>query len=145
VDVNREVRIAEKSDLAALYALDHVARRSVDRQNAIAQAVSEGRTWVATCNGTVAGYGIMVHHFFGHSFVELLYVDAVYRHQGVGSTLLSWMEEQSQTPLLFTSTNLSNHPMQRLLEKHGYISSGIIYNLDPGDPELIYCKALPHR
>jgi hypothetical protein len=32
--------------------------------------------------------------------------------------------------------------MQSLLAKLGYVPSGIIYNLDEGDPELVYFKQL---
>lgn len=41
---------------------------------------------------------------------------------------------------LFTSTNLSNLPMQSLLSKSGYELSGVIHNLDVGDPEIVYYK-----
>jgi hypothetical protein len=30
--------------------------------------------------------------------------------------------------------------MQKLCEKLGYQPSGILDNIDPGDPELFYCK-----
>jgi hypothetical protein len=46
------------------------------------------------------------------------------------------------TEKLFTSTNLSNLPMQGIMSKLGYRPSGVIENLDPGDPELIYFKRL---
>ena len=32
--------------------------------------------------------------------------------------------------------------MQALLEKAGFESSGVIHNLDVGDPELVYVKQL---
>jgi hypothetical protein len=32
--------------------------------------------------------------------------------------------------------------MQRVLENLSYERSGVIYNLDPGDPELVYFKNL---
>ena len=44
----------------------------------------------------------------------------------------------SETAKLFTSTNLSNQPMQRLLARPGWRSVGIIYGLDEGDPELFF-------
>jgi hypothetical protein len=34
--------------------------------------------------------------------------------------------------------------MQALLEKAGFESSGVIHNLDAGDPELVYFKLLDH-
>ncbi|MEO0538637.1 MAG: GNAT family N-acetyltransferase, partial [Cyanobacteria bacterium P01_A01_bin.123] len=42
----------------------------------------------------------------------------------------------------FTSTNESNLLMQALMAKLRYIPSGIINNLDEGDPELVYFKRL---
>ena len=45
-----------------------------------------------------------------------------------------------KTDKLFTSTNQSNEPMQQLLTRLGYKPSGVIYNVDPGDPELVYFR-----
>jgi len=47
-------------------------------------------------------------------------------------------QRQRDTAKLFTSTNLSNQPMQRLLARLGWRSVGIVYGLDEGDPELFY-------
>ena len=46
---------------------------------------------------------------------------------------------------MFTSTNQSNLPMQRLCDRLGYVKSGYVENLDEGDPELIYVKLLAPR
>ena len=32
--------------------------------------------------------------------------------------------------------------MQSLLSKFGYVLSGVIHNLDEGDPEIVYLKRL---
>lgn len=53
---------------------------------------------------------------------------------------MRYSESICQTTKLFTSTNLSNLPMQALLTKLGYRLSGVIHNLDDGDPELVYFK-----
>lgn len=45
---------------------------------------------------------------------------------------------------LWTSTNQSNQPMQRLLERLGFLPSGVIEGLDEGDPELVF-RLLPER
>jgi hypothetical protein len=50
-------------------------------------------------------------------------------------------EAVAVTPKLFTSTNESNIPMQQLCERLGYARSGLIENLDEGDPEIIYFKS----
>jgi hypothetical protein len=50
------------------------------------------------------------------------------------------MEQRCKTAKLFTSTNQSNKPMQVLLNRLGYRPSGVIENLDEGDPELVYMK-----
>ena len=50
------------------------------------------------------------------------------------------MRELCQTDRLWTSTNLSNHPMQGLLRRLGYRLSGVLHYLDPDDPELVYVQ-----
>jgi GNAT superfamily N-acetyltransferase len=72
----------------------------------------------------------------------MLYVDANFRRAGAGSALLKHLESICRTSKLFTSTNLSNLPMQSLLAKTGYVLSGVIHNLDEGDPEIVYFKRL---
>ncbi|WP_177330351.1 hypothetical protein [Pseudomonas sp. CCOS 191] len=36
------------------------------------------------------------------------------------------------------STNRSNEPMRRLLKRQGFVASGVVENLDQGDPERVY-------
>jgi hypothetical protein len=50
------------------------------------------------------------------------------------------LDQQSKSTSLFTSTNQSNLHMQHVLEGLRYEPSGIIRNLDLGDPELVYVK-----
>jgi len=56
--------------------------------------------------------------------------------------MMRYLESICRTPKLFTSTNLSNLPMQSLLAKLGYKLCGVIHHLDEGDPELVYVKFL---
>ncbi len=41
---------------------------------------------------------------------------------------------------VWTSTNESNAPMRALLGSAGFVESGRVDNLDPGDPELIFVR-----
>ena len=72
----------------------------------------------------------------------MLMVKEDFRRRGIGSELVKYVEDRCKEEKLFTSTNQSNKPMQSLLKKLKYQRSGIIYNLDPGDPELIYFKKI---
>ncbi|HAA85639.1 MAG TPA: N-acetyltransferase, partial [Kosmotogaceae bacterium] len=58
----------------------------------------------------------------------------------IGSMLMRHVEGLCESERLFTSTNQSNEPMQSLLEKMGYKRSGVIDDLDPGDPEVFFSK-----
>lgn len=69
-------------------------------------------------------------------------VDPDYRRRGVGTALVRYVESSVSSRKLFTSTNKSNLPMQKLCESLGYQRSGIVENLDEGDPEIIYFKRL---
>jgi len=62
--------------------------------------------------------------------------------RGLATALMRAAELDCQSGKLFTSTNQSNVPMQRLCDRLGFVKSGYIENLDEGDPELIYVKML---
>lgn len=141
-DQRPAVRPTTPDDLTALLALDHIAAASTERRAFIERAIAEKRAWVVTWDKRVCGYGVLSHDFFGHSFLEMVYIAAEWRSQGLGPILIRFLETQSRTAVFFTSTNESNVHMQRVLAKLGYERSGVIYNLDPGDPELIYVRRL---
>ena len=136
------IRPTTPDDLTALLALDQLAVTSAERRAFIERALAEQRAWVILWDGHICGYGVLSHDFFGHSFLEMVYIAAEWRSQGLGPILIRYLETQSRTAVFFTSTNESNGHMQRVLAKLGYERSGIIYNLDPGDPELIYVRHL---
>ncbi len=140
-----EVRPGVEDDVQALCELDHLAREEGQRRSTIQRAVAGGCCLVAEQGGRVVGYGILEYTFYGQGFVALLYVHPSHRRQGVGTALMRHLEATCRTPKLFTSTNLSNLPMQALLARLGYILSGVIHHLDEGDPELVYVKFLANR
>jgi ribosomal protein S18 acetylase RimI-like enzyme len=100
---------------------------------------------VATADETAIGYVVLDYSFYENGFISMLYVHADYRRRCVGERLMQQIEEVCRTAKLFTSTNLSNIAMQRLLAKLGYVLSGVIHNLDEDDPELVYFKRLEQR
>lgn len=74
--------------------------------------------------------------------MPLVVVSSANRRSGVGRQIVSGLEHQSSADRIFTSTNTSNSPMRHLLTNLGYQHSGMVENLDPGDPELIFVKFL---
>ena len=136
------VRSAIESDVEALCALDLIARQEEERREFIRSEVACGTCFVAVTHEGVIGYGVLNYTFFRNGNIDMLYVHSDHRRRGAGTALLKHMESLCKTPKLFTSTNSSNLPMQSLLAKLGYESSGTIYNLDEGDPELVYFKPL---
>ena len=134
------IRRAIANDVSTLSDLDHIARGNSDRREFIRNAVESHRAWVVEVAGGIVGYGVISHAFFGRSFIDLIYLAEPHRSSGHGPTLLAFLERQSQSRDLFTSTNESNSHMQHVLEKLVYERSGVIHNLDPGDPEIVYVK-----
>ncbi|WP_236173523.1 GNAT family N-acetyltransferase [Pseudomonas pseudonitroreducens] len=137
------VRLAVSSDLDSLIELDAIARREARRREFIAQAVSAGQCRVAVeprDASMLLGYGVLNDSFFEQAFIPLIVVRDSARRRGIGSAILLALESQCGAAKLFTSTNASNEPMRRLLDKHGFIASGQIENLDEGDPELVLVK-----
>ena len=136
------IRTAVEDDVEALCSLDLVARREEGRRELIRREVASGNCFVAVIDETVVGYGVLNYTFFHHGSIDLLYVHSDHRRRGAGAALLRHMESLCRTVKLFTSTNLSNLPMQSLLAKSGYVLSGVVHNLDEGDPEIVYFKRL---
>lgn len=139
------IRPAAENDVEALCEFDLIARREGGRREFIRRSVASGSCYVAEGGGGPIGYGVLGYNFYGQSFVEMLYVHPGRRRAGAGAALLRHMESVCRTHKLFTSTNLSNLPMQSLLGRAGYVPSGVIHNLDEGDPELVYFKRLRPR
>jgi ribosomal protein S18 acetylase RimI-like enzyme len=136
------IRPALETDINALCAFDQIAQQSGERKAFIRRAVLGQNCHVAV-DTQVIGYAVLEYSFFEMGFVSMLYVHPERRHSGVGAALMRQLESLCRTPKLFTSTNLSNLPMQALLAKLGYKLSGVIHDLDEGDPELVYVKYLP--
>jgi len=137
------IRPALSIDIDALSAIDRQAQTDRHRREFITRSVAQGACSVlVSANGRTAGYGVLDYAFYENGFVSMIYVDPAHRRQGAGLLLLRHLEGLCQTRKLFTSTNLSNRPMQALLAKAGYRLSGVIHDLDEGDPELVYVKYL---
>lgn len=136
------IRPAVEHDIEALCSLDLIARRESGRREFIRREVASGNCFVAVTGETVLGYGVLNYTFYCNGCIAMLYVHSEHRRRGAGAALLRHMESLCRTPKLFTSTNLSNLRMQSLLAKAGYELSGVIHNLDEGDPEIVYLKRL---
>jgi ribosomal protein S18 acetylase RimI-like enzyme len=102
--------------------------------------VHENAVWVAEQEGTVFGFIVVDSSFFGQSFVHLICVSPRARRRGVARTLLKHAGSLRPSQKLFTSTNASNLAAQQLFERMGFVRSGVIENLDTGDPEYVYFK-----
>lgn len=132
------IRQATLADADRILAMDAGSRRDTARARGIQLRIESGSCLVAERNGQLIGYGTLAYDFFDHGFVAILYVSENQRRRGVGRLLMVALASRCRTRKLFTSTNQSNLPMRRLLESLGYVRSGVIHDLDPDDPELVY-------
>src|SRR6185436_2763538 len=128
------------ADLEPLIALDNVAQSKTERRELIADSITNGTGYVAISTSEILGYGVLNYSFYQQGLIVMLYVAKGHRRKGVGRALLEHMERECRTTKLFTSTNLSNLTMQTLLKKQGFVVSGVIDNLDEGDPEIVFFK-----
>jgi len=140
--VELSVRMAGPSDTNTIYDLDERALQDDDRRGFLWHELRSGYVWIAERDGSALGYAVASRNFYGYPFIELLKVRRDHRRQGTAGALIAAIEAWVGSGKLFTSTNMSNLPMQRLCERLGFVPSGQIDNLDEGDPELIYFKQL---
>ena len=133
------IRPAVRTDIAALITVDPVALTDIDRRQSLARWAASGQCHVAERAGRVVGYVALTKAFFHQPFVELLIVAQDDRRSGVGLALIEHCKTATaDEPKLWSSTNRSNAPMRALLAKSGFIESGVVENLDEGDPEMIF-------
>ena len=117
---------------------DHVAAGgSTQRQDELSSACEDGRMRVATLDEVAVGFSIVAPWFFDVPFLGLLYVARTMRGRHIGSRLLEDFERAYPTKA-FTSTNLSNAPMARLLRGRQWSPCGMLNGLDEGDPEVFF-------
>lgn len=135
------VRSADLGDYEALCALDSVAETDAGRRVQIRAWLESACCCVGEQQGQALAYGVLTRHFFGQPFIEMVMVGKAYRGHGRGAAILEYFKSAQAGQKLFSSTNLSNQPMQSLFLKQGFKPSGYIDNLDEGDPEIIFYHA----
>ena len=137
-----QMRLATLDDAEAICAIDPHVPDDSGRRPFIERSVASGDCYVAADGDTIRGYAVFDRSFFEQPFVSMLNVDTAQRRCGIGAALMRHIESICSDEKLFTSTNESNTPMQRLCEQLGFARSGYIENLDEGDPEIVYFKRL---
>jgi GNAT superfamily N-acetyltransferase len=134
------LRPATTGDLDAILDMDPVANREERRHDYVSRSIrgEYGRdVRVLIVDDELVGYAIM-GEFFGHPFLERISTAEPQRSRGVASALMANIEIGFEGDRMFVSTNESNQTMRELLVKRGYRVSGMVENLDPGDPELFF-------
>ncbi len=136
------IRKAESIDLASLLEIDLSISPHLKRPDYLKQAIHKKECYIYESNQQASAYLIFNYQFFEQGFVSLIVVHKEYQNAGIATKLLHFAEKSCETDKIFSSTNKSNTRMRSLFEKLGYAESGIIENLDEGDPEIIYFKKL---
>jgi len=137
--VSAIVRMATTDDLAALEPILPAFLRPPNKHARFLRALVNGDVSVAEDARTVADF-MWLTEFFGHTFVNVLAIEAEHRRHGYAGMLLEFAERDALTDRVFTSTNRSNVPMHTLLAHYGWTRCGEVDHIDPGDPEIVYVE-----
>ncbi|MGV2940550.1 N-acetyltransferase family protein [Mesobacillus sp. LC4] len=136
-----KVVTAQLRDLNAIVQVDRQVIGNTSRKDFIEKAIKQGRCILVNENEDVAGFLIYDTHFFECTFISLVIVSPAKRRKGIASQLMNDLVRMAPTDKIFSSTNRSNESMQKVFEANGFVESGIVENLDEGDPEIIYFKS----
>ncbi|WP_088072455.1 GNAT family N-acetyltransferase [Gottfriedia luciferensis] len=136
-----EIKQAVINDIKQIVDLDSFVIGRRVRENQIRKSIQENRCIVCEINNEIVGFLIYHHYFYGHLFIDLIIVNPRLRRIGIAKKLIEYVENFNENKI-FSSTNKSNMPMQKVFHSLGYLESGIIDNLDEGDPEIIFVKLL---
>ncbi|MCM3124327.1 MULTISPECIES: GNAT family N-acetyltransferase [unclassified Mesobacillus] len=132
---------AQMPDLQAIVQIDSEMIGNTSRRNMIENAIKQEHCILVKENNEAAGFAIYDTNFFECTFISLVIVSPGKRRKGYASQLLNELVRTSPTEKVFSSANRSNLSMQKVFEANGFVESGIVENLDEGDPEIIYFKA----
>lgn len=135
-----EIRAANAADLSSILSVDESAEREERRYDYISRAIrgEHGRSvLVLLLDEEMVGFTV-TGEFFGHPFLELIATSASVWRRGVASALMAKLETSIEGDRMFVSANESNDIMRQLLVKRGYRVSGMVEDLDPGDPEIFF-------
>jgi ribosomal protein S18 acetylase RimI-like enzyme len=136
-ELNMKIRPAALTDMPAIRAFDRVGQEDPRRLKYIEECINKGEAWAIVVEDCVCGYFIFNNAFYCRPFLSLIYIDERFRGRGLGREALRWCKRRAGGPF-FVSTNQSNVRMIHLLRSEHFLDSGVIYNLDPGDPELVF-------
>lgn len=132
---------ASNDDLEKLVQIDSEVIGNTSRRNYIEKSIEFGKCIVVKENDVIVGFLIYDVNFFECAFISLIIVSPSSRRKGYASLLMDYMVGSSPTIKVFSSTNRSNINMQKVFEINGFIESGMVENIDEGDPEIIYFKS----
>jgi ribosomal protein S18 acetylase RimI-like enzyme len=132
---------ANIEDLDKIVHIESEVIGNTSRRNYIENAIELERCIIAKEEDDIVGFLIYDTNFFECSFITLIIVSPSKRRKGYASLLMDNMMSTSPTMKVFSSTNRSNISMQKVFDTNGFIQSGIVENLDDGDPEIIYFKS----
>lgn len=131
---------AKINDLSEILEIEKSIVGHKNRETKIRKFIESDQCIISKEDGKTVGYLIFSNNFFDSNFIELLMVNPVFHNKGIGSSLIRYYENTISNEKIFTSTNLSNQKMINLLKKLKFVDSGIIFNLDDNDPELVFVK-----
>jgi ribosomal protein S18 acetylase RimI-like enzyme len=133
---------AREDETEQICRLDRAVLGDSSRRGFLHDAVKHGQCLVARVDEGIVGFAVLDRSFLGQDYISLLIVHPEHRRRGHGTALIRHIESICPTEKLFTSTNASNTPMQRLCHSLGFVRSGHIDNLnpDPNDPEIVFFK-----
>jgi len=129
---------ASINDLDAILHIDIDVIGNDSRRDYIKETINEGRCIIVKEDNSISGFLTYDTNFFSCTFLSLIIVSPTKRRRGYASSLISYMLSHSPTRKIFSSTNESNDSMQKVFNANGFIRSGIVENLDEGDPEIIF-------
>ncbi|MBY0508306.1 MAG: GNAT family N-acetyltransferase [Bryobacteraceae bacterium] len=133
---------AEYGDLEPLCRLDLDTLREFRQRDFVAAAIEEGRCWVAFLDETLAGYGIFNYQFHGFGVIHRVFVRADLRRRGVGRALLDFFSAACSSPRLSITVPQHNLAMQELVQRRGFVLSGVVHEHGSDGPAMIYLKDL---
>lgn len=139
--MNLTIRLAGPADVDSCLVMDHLRDRDL-----LLREAERGRLILAFSERRPVGYLRLEHLWQRVPYIGLIMVIPALRGQGIGSTLLAWLEDalrRQRQYVLYSSSQADEPHSQAWHRRRGFVECGFLGGCNPGGVgEVFFRKEL---
>jgi N-acetylglutamate synthase-like GNAT family acetyltransferase len=129
-DKGVSIRFARKDDIKECMKFDHSKREDI-----VANKITMGEIIVAEVDSKIVGYLKLEYIWSAIPYISLILIDSKYRHRGIGTTILKFLEAfllAKGYKTLLSSSQVNEEGPQAWHRSKGFDECGILSGINEG-------------